>query len=69
LWATLESIVDETDDPAKHKMIRLKICLEGKAEEAVSQLWFSEEAYKEAKTHWNVDLEEKEDNFRIISKT
>ena len=31
-WATVESIVDETDEPAKYKMIRLKSCLEGKAE-------------------------------------
>ena len=48
-WATFESIVDETDEPAKYKMIRLKSCLEGKAEEAISKLGFSEEAYKEAK--------------------
>jgi len=37
-WATFESIVDETDEPAKYKMIRLKSCLEGKAEEAISKL-------------------------------
>ena len=48
-WATFESIVDETDEPAKYKMIPLKSCLEGKAEEAISKLGFSEEAYKEAK--------------------
>ena len=48
-WATFESIVDETDEPAKYKMIQLKSCLEGKAEEAISNLGFSEEAYKEAK--------------------
>ena len=45
-WATLESIVDETDEPAKYKMIRLKSCLEGKAEEAISRLGFSVEAYE-----------------------
>ena len=49
VWATFESIVDETDEPAKYKMIRLKSCLEGKAEEAISRLWFSKEAYEEAK--------------------
>ena len=48
-WATFESIVDETDEPAKYKMIRLKSCLEGKAEEAISRLAFSGEAYEEAK--------------------
>ena len=48
-WATFESIVDETDEPAKYKMIRLKSCLEGKAEEAISKLGFSEDAYREAK--------------------
>ena len=48
-WATFESIVDETDEPAKYKMIRLKSCLEGKAEEAISRLGFSGEAYEEAK--------------------
>ena len=26
-WATFESIVDETDEPAKYKIIRLKTCL------------------------------------------
>ena len=41
--------MDETDEPAKYKMIRLKSCLEGKAEEAISRLWFSKEAYEEAK--------------------
>ena len=50
-WATFESIVDETDEPAKYKMIRIKSCLEGKAEEALSKLGFSEEAYKEEKIH------------------
>ena len=44
-WATFASIVDETDEPAKYKMIRLKSCLEGKAEEAISRLGFSGEAY------------------------
>ena len=47
-WATFESIVDETDEPTKYKMIRLKSCLEGKAEEAISKLGFSERAYNEA---------------------
>ena len=49
--ATFESIVDETDEPAKYKMIRLKSCLEGNAEEAISRLGFSGEAYEEAKKH------------------
>ncbi|XP_068716862.1 uncharacterized protein [Montipora capricornis] len=48
-WATFESIVDQTDEPAEYKMIRLKSCLEGKAEEAISRLGFSGEAYEEAK--------------------
>jgi len=47
--ATFESIVDETDEPAKYNMIRLKSCLEGKAEEAISKLGFSEEAHRETK--------------------
>ena len=41
--------MDETDEPAKYKMIRLKSCLEGKAEETISILGFSGEAYEEAK--------------------
>ena len=49
-WATFESIVDETDEPAKYKMLRLKTCLEGKAEEAISKLGFADEAYAEAKS-------------------
>ena len=47
-WATFESIEDETDEPVKYNT-RLKSCLDGKAEEAISKLGFSEEAYKEAK--------------------
>ena len=47
-WATLESIVDESNQPAKYKMISIKSCLEGKAEEAISRLGFSGEAYEEA---------------------
>ena len=49
-WATFQSIVDETDEPAKFKMIRLKSCLEGKPEEGISKLGFCEEAYKEVKS-------------------
>ena len=46
-WATFESIVDETDEPAKYKMIRIKSCLEGKAEG-----WSSpEKPAKKQKTH------------------
>ena len=44
-----QSIVDDSDEPAKYKMIRLKACLQGKAEESISELGFSEEAYEEAK--------------------
>ena len=48
-WATFESIVGETDEPAKYKMIRLKSCLEGKTEDTISRLGLSGEAYEEAK--------------------
>ena len=48
-WTAFESIVDDSDEPAKYKMIRLKACLQGKAEESISKLGFSEEAYEEAK--------------------
>lgn len=41
--------MDDSDEPAKYKMIRLKACLQGKAEESISKLGFSEEAYEEAK--------------------
>ena len=51
-WATFESIVDHTDEPAKYKMIQFKTCLEGKAGDAISRLGFSEEAYEEAKSIW-----------------
>ena len=44
-----ESIVDDSDEPVKYKMVRLKACLQGKAEESISKLGFSEEAYEEAK--------------------
>ena len=49
-WTAFESIaVDDSDEPAKYKMIQLKACLQGKAEESISKLGFSEEAYEEAK--------------------
>ena len=48
-WTAFESIVDDSDEPVKYKMIRLKACLQGKAEESISKLGFSEEAYEEAK--------------------
>ena len=48
-WASFEGIVDETDEPAKYKLIRFKSCLEGKAEQAISRLGFYEEACEEAK--------------------
>ena len=44
-----ESIVDDSDEPVKYKMVRLKACLQGKAEESISKLGFSEEAYEETK--------------------
>ena len=49
-WATFKSIVNKMDEPAKYKMIQLKTCLEGKTEEAISKLGFSEEVYEEAKS-------------------
>lgn len=42
-----ENIVDDSDEPAKYKMIRLKACIQGKAEESISKLGFSEEAYEQ----------------------
>ena len=39
-WTAFESIVDDSDEPAKYKMIRLKACLQGKAEESISKLGF-----------------------------
>ena len=48
-WTAFQCIVDDSDEPAKYKMIRLKACLQGKAEESISKLGFSEEAYEEAK--------------------
>ena len=37
-WANFESIVDQTSEPAKYEMIRLKTCFKRKAEEAGSRL-------------------------------
>jgi len=51
--APFESILDETDEPAKYMMIRLKNYLERKAEEGILKLGFSEEAYKNAKNTSN----------------
>ena len=48
-WVAFTTIVDDSDEASKYKMIRLKSCLEGKAEEAIAKLGFSEEAYEEAK--------------------
>ena len=48
--------MDDSEEPAKYKVIRLKACLQGKAEESISELGFSVEAlgfsveaYEEAK--------------------
>ena len=48
-WAAFSTIVDETSALSKHKMLRLKACLEGKAAEAITKLGYSDEAYEEAK--------------------
>ena len=48
-WAAFTTIFDDSDELSKYKMIRLKLCLEGKTEEAIAKLGFSEEAYEEAK--------------------
>ena len=40
--------MDDSDELAKYK-IRLKACLQGKTEEAILKLGFSEEVYEEAK--------------------
>ena len=48
-WAAFSAIVDDTDELPKYKMLRLKACLEGKAEEAIARLGFSGDAYEEAK--------------------
>ena len=61
--------MDYSDEAAKYKMIRLKACLQVKAEEAISKLGFSDEAYEEAKTTLKRRLEAKEDNSKIISKS
>ena len=50
-WRAFESIVDNSDEPAKYKMTRLKVCLQGDAQEPISKLDFSEEAYEEAKKY------------------
>ena len=57
-WSAFQSIVDDSDEPAKYKMIKLKACLQGKAEESISKLGFSEEAYQEAKNTLKNYLEE-----------
>lgn len=51
--------MDDSDEAAKYKMIRLKACLQGKAEEAISKLGFSDEVYKETKNTLKRRLEAK----------
>ena len=48
-WAAFTTTIDESDEPAKYKMIRLKACLKGKVEETIAKLGFSTEVYEEAK--------------------
>ena len=48
-WAAFSAIVDETKEPPKYKMLRLKACREGKATDVIAKLGYSEEAYEEAK--------------------
>ena len=61
--------MDDSDELARYQMIWLKSCLKGKAEESISKLSFSDEAYKESKILSNKGLEVKEDDFRIIFKS
>ena len=42
-WTAFQSIVGDSDELAKYKMIRLKACLQEKAEESISKLGFLEE--------------------------
>ena len=66
---TFQSIVDNSDEITRYQMIWLKSCLHGKAEESISKLGFSDEAYKEAKILSNKGLEVKKDDFKIILKS
>ena len=62
--------MDDSDELAKYKMIRLKACLQGKTEDSISKLGFSELKHtKRQKKPSKRDLEAKEDNFKIISKS
>ena len=49
VWTAFESVIDNSDKPAKYKVIRLMACLQGKAEESVSKLGCLEEACEKAK--------------------
>ena len=66
---TFQSIVDDSDEITRYQMIWLKSCLHGKAEESISKLSFSDEAYKEAKILSNKGLEVKKEDLRIILKS
>ena len=48
-WAAFSAITDHSNKPSKYEMVRLKLCFEGKAEEAIARLGFSDEAYEKAK--------------------
>lgn len=65
LWTTFECIVDDSDEHAKYKMMRLNSYLHEKRGETISRLIFSDEACEEAKTLPKEGLEAKEDDFKI----
>ena len=43
-WAAFTTIVDESSEPSKYKMVQLKANFEDKAAEAVEKLGYSKEA-------------------------
>ena len=45
VWSAFERIVEDSDEPAKYTMMRLKAWLQGKVEESISKLGSLEEAY------------------------
>ena len=67
-WATFESIVDEAMNQLNIRWYHWRAVSKEKQKKQFRSSVSPKKPTKRQKIHRNVDLEEKEDNFRIISK-
>ena len=68
-WTAFESIVDDSDEPAKYKTDKMiRLAFRERQKNQYRSLAFQKKRMKRPKNLTNEDLVAKEDNFRIISR-